>query len=159
MKWIQTNGSPLIIVKKNEAYKWEGILNNDYSNAEKISYENYISKLNWDKRTVLILGDEAMLTTAGIVNNNVCIIRWHFAPSVETAELIISHIKLKELPLQETLTVNLLPGEFVIFDSIEPFNESIPQLTIDLNTTVNQILTYKYNKNDVSLIIHELKYT
>lgn len=157
MKWIQTDGTPLIFMKRNEADKWGALLNSDYEKAEKISFGDYISKMECKAQTVLVLGDEAMLTTFHVVDKQMCIIRWRFAPSIEIAELTIARLKLDEAILQETLNVEITSGDFVVFDAIETFSECIPKLDIHLSYNVNKILTYGYYNNDVSFIIHLLK--
>ncbi|WP_195486440.1 Imm21 family immunity protein [Parabacteroides johnsonii] len=157
LEWLQTDGSPIVIIPQKYVYIWDGI-ENDYQYAYDASFDKYISKIEVKNHNVLVLGDESMMTTLyrfGIYN---CIVRWRFAPSKKDIENTLLTLNINDIPIIEELNIQMPPDELLMFDSLEKFSNDLQHLEIHNNVLIHKIITRKYcSKNkEMSLIIHQL---
>ena len=112
LEWLQTDGSPIVIIPQKYVYIWDGI-ENDYQYAYDASFDKYISKIEVKNHNVLVLGDESMMTTLyrfGIYN---CIVRWRFAPSKKDIENTLLTLNINDIPIIEELNIQMPPDELL----------------------------------------------
>lgn len=152
--WIESEGSPFIIMDKENAEKWTG-LESDYELACNVS--DYIGLIHLDNYNVIVLGDEPMPIKVIINENEIIIIRWMNAPDDNSVNEVIKHFDFSSLPTIEECDVNWNSNNLVIFDSVDTFNNTNSTIYFTIKNKHSFIKTFHYNTVDISLIIHQLK--
>lgn len=122
IKWISSEGGPLILLERNIASYWKGHdgsgtgerLSTDYERACEI--EDYLGFLPVGPGEALVLNDEPMQTawmrlgdTLGIV------IRWEWAEDEETLVSAVQTIP-EDLWEESGLSLNVRDGRLLLFD-------------------------------------------
>ena len=137
--WIETSGSPFVIVEQQYAHQWKG-----QENYNAIcSVTDYLGKIYIDNHVLLVMGDEPMATRIVNKDGAILIIRWKYAPDYLTVE--------------EEVEVKWDSTELVLFDSLSPYCEASVKVFLSLQKTSCIIKTYLYQKDEVSLIIHSIQ--
>ncbi len=75
MKWISSEGGPLVLMNLKSLHLWKGIDSDDYGWA--CSENDYINVLDVSNSSALVLGDESNQTAIYISDRlGVIIVRW-----------------------------------------------------------------------------------
>ena len=85
--WIETSGSPFVIVEEQYAHQWKG-----QENYNAIcSVTDYLGKIYIDNHVLLVMGDEPMATRIVNKDGAILIIRWKYAPDYLTVEKLLEN--------------------------------------------------------------------
>ena len=85
--WIETSGSPFVIVEQQYAHQWKG-----QENYNAIcSVTDYLGKIYIDNHVLLVMGDEPMATRIVNKDGAILIIRWKYAPDYLTVEKLLEN--------------------------------------------------------------------
>lgn len=162
MKWINSNGGPLILSSKKSAELWSGIRGSSIS-SDKTDYEracavsDYIEVIQCGDYDLLVLGDEPM--QSGFFSNNeiICIARWVFCESPGVADVILKKIPNNLIRLTEDKFIKFPNGGLIIFDSALSFSEIEVSDTKSIDQGIYRVTTelFKPEKKN-SFIIHRL---
>lgn len=151
--WIETEGSPFIIVEQKYANEWNGQA--DYDSV--CSITDYLGKIYKNNHPILVMGDEPMavriVQKAGII----LIVRWMYAPDYLTVEKLLENDITVGLEPIEEIEVKWDSTELVLFDSIFHYCEASVKMFLLLQDTSCIIKTYHYQNEEVALIIHSIQ--
>lgn len=151
--WIETEGSPFVIVEQQYAHQW-----NDQEDYNAIcSVTDYLSKIHKDNHVLLVMGDEPMATRIVNKDGAILIIRWKYAPDYLTVEKLLENDIIAELEPIEEVEVKWDSTELVLFDSLSTYCEASDKVLLSIQKTSCIIKTYNYQKDEVSLIIHSIQ--
>lgn len=96
--WIETEGSPFIIVEQKYANEWNG--QEDYDSV--CSITDYLGKINKNNHTILVMGDEPMAVRVVQKEEKILIIRWMYAPNSSTVDKLLENDIIEGLePIEE----------------------------------------------------------
>ena len=151
--WIETEGSPFIIVEQKYANEWNG--QEDYDSV--CSITDYLGKINKNNHTILVMGDEPMAVRIVQKEGKILITRWMYAPDYLTVEKLLENDIAAELEPIEEIEVKWDSTELVLFDSLFRYCEASVKMFLSLQDTSCIIKTYHYQKDKVSLIIHSIQ--
>ncbi len=85
--WIETSGSPFVIVEQQYAHQWKG-----QENYNAIcSVTDYLGKIYIDNHVLLVMGDEPMATRIVNKDGAILITRWKYAPDYLTVEKLLEN--------------------------------------------------------------------
>jgi hypothetical protein len=126
MRWLSSNGGPLICGEEYLSGAWKGVdgssanfgFKNDYERA--CSTREYLEKIACAGGCVLVLGDEPLQSTFFRIETNeesLAIARWIYATSPEGAERFLAEAVVDVRPSAEVVPFNVVEGELVLFDS------------------------------------------
>lgn len=150
--WIETEGSPFIIVEQEYANEWDG--QDDYDAVCDVT--DYLGKIYKNNHTILVLGDEPMAVRIVKKGEIILIIRWMYAPNYSAVDKLLENDIIAGLePIEET-EVEWDSSELVLFDSLSRYYEASVKRFLSLQGNYCMIKTYHYQKDDVSLIIHSI---
>ena len=99
--WIETEGSPFIIVEQKYANEWNG--QEDYDSV--CSITDYLGKINKNNHTILVMGDEPMAVRIVQKDAKILTIRWMYAPDYLTVEKLLENDIVAELESIEEIEV------------------------------------------------------
>ena len=151
--WIETSGSPFVIVEQQYAHQWKG-----QENYNAIcSVTDYLGKIYIDNHVLLVMGDEPMATRIVNKDGAILIIRWKYAPDYLTVEKLLENDIVTGAEPIEEVEVKWDSTELVLFDSLSPYCEASVKVFLSLQKTSCIIKTYLYQKDEVSLIIHSIQ--
>lgn len=151
--WIETEGSPFIIVEEKYANEWNG--QEDYDSV--CSVTDYLGKIYKDNHVVLVMGDEPMAARIVKKDRTILIIRWMYAPNYSTVDKLLESDIIAGLEPIEEIEIEWDSTELVLFDSLYRFCEASVKMFLSLQATSCRIRTYRYKKDEVSLIIHSIQ--
>ncbi|WP_285815483.1 Imm21 family immunity protein [Phocaeicola sartorii] len=151
--WIETSGSPFVIVEQQYAHQWNGL--EDYNAI--CSVTDYMGKICKDNHVLLVMGDEPMATRIVKKDGAILIIRWMYAPDYLTVERLLENDIVAGLEPIEKIEVKWDSTELVLFDSLSRYCETSVKKLLSLQKTSCIIKTYHYQKGEVSLIIHSIQ--
>ena len=101
--WIETSGSPFVIVEQQYAHQWKG-----QENYNAIcSVTDYLGKIYIDNHVLLVMGDEPMATRIVNKDGAILIIRWKYAPDYLTVEKLLENDIVTGAEPIEEVEVNL----------------------------------------------------
>ena len=180
LKWIDSEGGPLILLSDKSYKLWSGILNrssyldnkiedaDDFLNADETDYgkaclvQDYLGVINIGDDLALVLGDEPLSTTIfHSIDNTVVIARWCYGENEDWVDNHLKTIKLNSIDNWEfALMFGLSSDKQYLFDSAcsasmlkEGINEC---LTVNIKQGVYQISTSIYEPDDkTKFIIHK----
>ena len=151
--WIETSGSPFVIVEQQYAHQWKG-----QENFNAIcSVTDYLGKIYIDNHVLLVMGDEPMATRIVNKDGAILIIRWKYAPDYLTVEKLLENDIVNGIEPIEEVEVKWDSTELVLFDSLSPYCEASVKVFLSLQKSSCIIKTYLYQKDEVSLIIHSIQ--
>jgi hypothetical protein len=151
--WIETKGSPFIIIDKKHANEWNGLLS-DYEMASRVKeYAEIITMANYN---AVILGSEPFPLNLRTRHDEIILFRWVYAPSHEIVDSLLDVINLDTLPVIESFSINWDSKEIVLFDSVDIYSEAENIITLSLASKHCLLRTLQFKKDDVYLIIHRL---
>lgn len=117
--WIETSGSPFVIVEQQYAHQWKG-----QENYNAIcSVTDYLGKIYIDNHVLLVMGDEPMATRIVNKDGAILIIRWKYAPDYLTVEKLLENDIVNGIEPIEEVEVKWDSTELVLFDSLSPYCE------------------------------------
>ena len=118
--WIETSGSPFVIVEQQYAHQWKG-----QENYNAIcSVTDYLGKIYIDNHVLLVMGDEPMATRIVNKDGAILIIRWKYAPDYLTVEKLLENDIVTGAEPIEEVEVKWDSTELVLFDSLSPYCEA-----------------------------------
>lgn len=151
--WIETEGSPFIIVEQKYANEWNG--QEDYDSV--CSITDYLGKINKNNHTILVMGDEPMAVRVVQKEEKILIIRWMYAPNSSTVDKLLENDIIEGLEPIEEIEVRGDTNKLVLFDSLFRFCEASDKAILSLQVTSCIIKTYHYHTDEISLIIHSIQ--
>lgn len=149
--WIESKGSPFIIMDKKNAKKWTG-LEHDYKIA--CSVVDYIGIININNYNALVLGDESMPIKLIFHEDCIYILRWMYATDNNYINKILKN-DLTTLPIIEEIQINWESYELVLFDSVDTLEEADNIIQFAIKNKHCLVKTFHYEDADASLIIHQ----
>lgn len=151
--WIETEGSPFVIVEQQYAHQW-----NDQEDYNAIcSVTDYLGKIHKDNHVLLVMGDEPMATRIVNKDGAILIIRWKYAPDHNAVNRLLESDIIEGLEPIEEIGVEWDSNQLVLFDSLYRFCEAPIKVYMTLQATYCVIRTYHYKKDDIALIIHSIQ--
>ncbi len=151
--WIETEGSPFIIVEQKYADEWNG--QEDYDSVCRIT--DYMGKIDRNNHAVLVMGDEPMAVRIVQQEGRILIICWMYAPNHNAVDRLLESDIIEGLEPIEEFGVEWDSNQLVLFDSLYRFCEAPIKVYMTLQTTSCIIRTYRYKKDDIALIIHSIQ--
>ncbi len=151
--WIETEGSPFVIVEQQYAKQLNG--QEDYDAV--CSVTDYLGKIYINNHAVLVMGDEPMAVRIIQQEGRILIIRWMYAPNHNAVDRLLECDIIEGLEPIEEIGVEWDSNQLVIFDSLSRDCETSVKLFLSLQKTSCIIKTYHYQKDEVSLIIHSVQ--
>lgn len=123
MRWIESDGGPIIIMEKRLCAKWGGIdessdrsFSSDYERA--CSLPDYTGILTISGGQALVLGDEPHRTSiVKNIENQTAILRWCWAPSEQAVIKAVENIEINFIKKIDTVKLNFDSKEIIMFDS------------------------------------------
>jgi hypothetical protein len=149
--WIETNGSPFIIVETINANKWT---KSEYKYA--CDANGFIEKVHLMNFDVLVLGDESLPLKMIIKEQEIFILRWVYAPNEDIIESYIRDINFSLLSPIASVFQNWKSDKFVLFDSIDTLDNSEHKIEFKSNNINWKIDTFNFQKDNVNMIIHRI---
>lgn len=150
--WIETVGSPFILIEQKYASQWNG--QEDYDTV--CSVTDYLGKIYKNNHTVLVMGDEPMATRIVEKDGATLIVRWMYAPNYSEVDKLLENDIITDLEPIEEIKIEWDSTELVIFDSLYLFSEAPVKKFLSLQNNSCMIKTYHYQKEGISLIIHSI---
>jgi hypothetical protein len=183
LKWIDSEGGPLILISDKTVGLWSGILKrsaylanieddaDDFLDPEEADYgkaclfKDYLGLLNINNEDVLILGGEPMLTTFLISSGKPVLARWYYGEDEVFVDETLLNIDLNSIDNWKfSLTINLTSDKQLLFDSA--YSESMlnkqqqDYLQINIKSGEYKVSTSVYEPdNKTKLILHKLEMT
>lgn len=151
--WIETEGSPFVIVEQQYAKQLNG--QEDYDAV--CSVTDYLGKIYINNHVLLVMGDEPMAVRIIQQEGRILIIRWMYAPNHNAVDRLLECDIIEGLEPIEEIGVEWDSNQLVIFDSLSRYCETSVKLFLSLQKTSCIIKTYHYQKDEVSLIIHSVQ--
>lgn len=151
--WIETEGSPFIIVEQKYADEWNG--QEDYDSVCRIT--DYMGKIYRNNHAVLVMGDEPMAVRIVQQEGRILLIRWMYAPDHNAVNRLLESDIIEGLEPIEEIGVEWDSNRLVLFDSLYRFCEAPIKVYMTLQATYCVIRTYHYKKDDIALIIHSIQ--
>lgn len=151
--WLETEGSPFIIVEQKYANEWSG--QEDYDSV--CSITDYLGKINKNNHTILVLGDEPMAVRVVQKEGKILIVRWMYAPNSSIVDKLLENDIIEGLEPIEEIEVRWDSNKLVLFDSLFRFCEASDRVILSLQVTYCIIKTYHYHTDEISLIIHSIQ--
>ena len=154
MKWLSSEGGPLVMVGQSELINWQGVDGSDYDRA--CSVEDYLGLIPVGNSQALVLGDEPCQTALFTINSkDIALVRWVYGEDELTVEKHIRQVpeELFNNPLEQ-IEYRVEGDEFILFDSVLN-GEAAQGLKIDLPSDKYVVTTVQYEPDeDTSLILH-----
>lgn len=151
--WIETEGSPFIIVEQKYADEWN--VQEDYDSVCRIT--DYMGKIDRNNHAVLVMGDEPMAVRIVQQEGRILIIRWMYVPNHNAVDRLLESDIIEGLEPIEEIGVEWDFNQLVLFDSLYRFCEASIKVYITLQANYCVIRTYHYKKDDIALIIHSIQ--
>ena len=130
--WIETSGSPFVIVEQQYAHQWKG-----QENYNAIcSVTDYLGKIYIDNHVLLVMGDEPMATRIVNKDGAILIIRWKYAPDYLTVEKLLENDIVNRIEPIEEVEVKWDSTELVLFDSLSPYCEASVKVFLSLQKNI-----------------------
>lgn len=150
LKWIATNGGPLIIMAKNSLPKWKGIgssfdARSDYDRACEV--EDYLGVIEVEDDEALVLGDLPSYTASVVIDSStILFIRWIWADDEGQVVTALQEFSIEQQDWTEThLEIRFSGGRITLFDSAysgESVEEKLEN-TIESGAYVPLTLSYE----------------
>ena len=160
IKWFNPTGGALIVLPRNIAMLWGGVEDNngeDYDFA--CSFSDYTSVTEYKEAEIIVLGDESLMT--GIIQENNCsifIVRWVYADSEAHIINLIEQTDFNQLPNCEThKQIFLAEKDYVLFDSVDKFEDVSEYLTFSIETGKYSVETYEIRSETTSVIVDKIE--
>jgi Immunity protein 21 len=159
MRWIESNGGPIIMVPQAALADWSGFRvkpmsnKSDYDHACEI--EDYLGTLVSGDATILVFGDEPLRTTFISNATEKLFVRWVYA---ESEQSILDRVNQLP-PIHGKADLRLaLEGQYTLFDAAEPGNSIMgDSLLLQFDPGLYDLYTVKdASTKNVSILLHRL---
>jgi hypothetical protein len=90
MKWMESNGGPVVLLTESDLTLWTGARGHDYERACKV--EDYVGTMALAEHHVLVLGDEPFATTWIQYEYGGVLVRWVHADSEQAVERALASL-------------------------------------------------------------------
>jgi hypothetical protein len=156
IKWFNPTGGALIVLPKNVAMLWGGIEDNDGKDYDfACSFSDYTSVTKYKEAEIIILGDESLMT--GIIQKgkrSIFIIRWVYADTESHIIDLIEHTDFNHIPNCEAhRQIFFATTDYVLFDSVDKFENISEYLTFIVESGVYSIDTYEIGNETTKVIV------
>ncbi len=155
MKWLSSEGGPLILIGKKSLSYWQGVDNDDYDRA--CSVEDYAGIITVASSQALVLGDEPCQTTIYESEDlGVLVVRWQWAESESSVQSIVEQLTNEDFKdPEEEIEYKVDDNSLLLFDSVLSGNEA-KGLCVTLSGSSYLVSTICHTPNDeTSLILHK----
>ncbi len=169
MKWITSDGGPLICIGQSTVNSWRGIdglgqygsklgaYRNDYERA--CAIRDYVGIIPVSERFGIVLGDMPLETTVMMSpERSPLIVRAFYSePNADIASMIASWRMEKRLKEVESVRVSNVEANWYMFDSAYPGYlglEKCLTFTLPINTIIINTFEFKPDHNTF-LLVHE----
>ena len=160
IKWYEPIGYPLIVLPKKTATFWGGIIENsgkDYDFA--CSFSDYTSVAEYKETEIIVLGDEPLMT--GLIQQDkdlIFIIRWVYAETESNVIRLIEQTNfdcsLEHLAHNQ---ISLETADYVLFNSVEKFEDISDYLTFTIEAGKYSIDTFGVENETTKIIVDRMK--
>lgn len=160
MKWLSSEGGPLVIVASDDVLQWTGCDGEDYDQACEV--EDYAGIIDKQSSQILVLGDEPMATAlfhtkGGLSESGLILVRWQWAKSESDVAEYLANIDfdIGQWPLLEPeLEFKCTGTGLLMFDAVDN-GLAASGFEIELPKGRYLISTYQYEPDDQTcLILH-----
>lgn len=161
MRWIESNGGPLIALPASALDDWGGSTQSSSSDYERAcAIDDYLGILQVGSSQALVLGDEPLRTTWIDEPGGGLLARWVFASSDSAAAERLASIP-SDLDWTSAVEWTVDATPVVLFDSAEPGVERLsPRLTLPLAVKRYRVETTRYEPdNETQFLLHRIRVT
>ena len=160
MKWIASEGGPLILMEERLLPSWTGCFSADDSDYDRAcAVDDYAGVIRAGEGSALVLGDEpcqATFWSRPPVEH--LIVRWQCADSEGAVESCLKRMDKIVFDGAQTIDLFVESEKLILFDATLSGNDEIPEierLEIDLRPGRYHIRTVVWQPDDqTSLILH-----
>ncbi len=155
MRWISSEGGPLILIGKNSLLNWKGAEGGDYERA--CSVDDYAGIITVAGSHALILGDEPCQTAVYEAESlGLLIVRWQWAESEASVQSVVERLSIEDFKdPEEEIDYKVDDNSLLLFDSVLSGKDA-EGLSVTLAGSNYLVSTICYTPNDeTSLILHK----
>ena len=174
MKWIGTEGGPLILIPLPLVARWEGTdppnggrvvhaefrwsvpegIATDYDRA--CDVRDNLGIIDVAGAHALVLGDEPNDTCFCSTSDGGVLVRWDFAPSLEAVETLLHRLPTEGF-VSESLQFNVQQSPFVLFDSACSGSAIKESVIVALPPGIYEVATCRWQPDrETCLLLHRL---
>lgn len=158
MRWIESNGGPLIAIPANALDYWMGATgasSADYGRA--CAVDDYVGLIQVGGTEALVLGDEPLRTTWLPDRAGGVIARWVFAPDEESAVAAITDLP-PGVTWSSSLEWEVAVSPVVLLDSAEKGTGLGTRLSMQLPPGRYRVETTRYSAAaETQLLLHRVR--
>lgn len=152
--WVESSGGPLVLVPCRHASEWRGIETSDY--LEACAVDGYLGVVSRTWADVIVLGDEALRTTAIARGADVLLVRWLYAPSSDVLTEAARGFRAPSRRAVESTRISFLDEPYVIIDSAAA-GDRAPGVSVSIPAGLREINTFVVNDvRDVAFVVHQI---
>ena len=164
MKWIYSEGGPLLLVESRLLSEWHGSApsqqgdhSTDYDRA--CALDGYIGVIELPSGSAIVLGGEPLQTAVWKnTRNELTLVRWSYAESEESFLEALRHFPDDPQWDPETIEFSVGDEELVVFDSALTGEEMLESLKIRINPGRYRGRVMAWEPNETTaLIVHEFR--
>ena len=164
MKWIYSEGGPLLLVERRLLSEWNGSDTSqpedrptDYDRA--CAIVEYMGVIEVANGSAFVLGDEPLQTAIWKDSRDeFTLVRWSYAESEAAFVEVFGQFPNEPQWDPEIVEFNIEDGELVIFDSAFSGREVLESLEIEVNPGLYRARLMLWEPNDkTSLVVHEFR--
>jgi hypothetical protein len=123
MKWLESDGGPLVLIPASVLTQWRGSGIERYDPVDydmACSIRDFVGLLDFRTKKILVFGDEPTPAIVTTMFGEPCVIRWFACESQELAEKVISSIPRALPEFAKALRCEILEEEHLLFDAALP---------------------------------------
>ena len=155
MKWICSEGGPLLLLEKKFLHLWGGTWSNDYDRACRTT--EYAELIGIGDVSGLVIGDEPYQTSLYHEHDFRGLVSWQWADSESAIILALASIDSDKLQFEKEVKWDISSGELILFDSAAAGREATG-LEFTIPHGSYHIRTFIYRPDvSMSIVIHEFK--
>ncbi|HRI66417.1 MAG TPA: Imm21 family immunity protein [Polyangium sp.] len=153
MQWISTTGGPLLLIPEKSLSDWRGASGDGLDYDLACSATEFAEVVQWHGRSLLVLGDEPLLTMVIQGSTTTIFLRWMYAPDEEA---IMRCLNRREWgPPIEQLTWKINESTHALIDSALDGHSVQNPMHVTLPIGENQVMTYLVKpSHDVGAVLH-----
>jgi hypothetical protein len=158
MRWIKSEGGPLILIPRSVLKHWRGVADagDDYRAACAVTdYAGVIQRYGVD---ILVLNDEPLQTSCIARDGALLLVRWKYAPSESAIVAALEDVQQQlGSPCEETLLV-CVERKHVLLDARSAGDRTTEHVEVETGIGPHRVETHLWKPNpDLGLIVHVLK--
>ncbi len=152
--WVESTGGPLVLVPRRHASKWRGIETDDYIDA--CAVDSYLGVVSRPWGEAVVLGDEALRTTAITRGADVLLVRWMYAPSSDALTEAARGFRAPSRLAVEYARISFLDEPYLIIDSAA-VGDGAPGLNLRVPAGLREVNTYVVKDvRDIAFVVHQI---